>query len=173
MEEEFNTIKDHVNFDNKKILAIGGGMGGFESFLNKKFNNNFYSFVEKNFISKKVKYGWDNENKEAYNNLDLLKIFLLNNEMKESQFEIFDYDKDNLPIKNFDLIISLFSLDYHYDFNIYIEYFKKVSTKETKIIFDTIRPDHYLKVFKNIKILKNNENTIHKSKRIMCSEFIK
>ena len=69
-------------------------------------------------------------------------------------------------------MISLFSLDYHYDFEIYTEYLKKISKPNTKIIFDTIRPDYFLKVFKNVKILAIQENTVHKSKRILCSEFL-
>ena len=54
-----------------------------------------------------------------------------------NNFEIFDYDNDKLPIKKFDYIISLYSMDYHYDFSNYLEYLKKISNK-TKLIFDTI-----------------------------------
>ena len=92
--------------------------------------------------------------------------------MKESQFEIFDYDKDNLPIKNFDLIISLFSLDYHYNFNIYHEYFKKISNNNTFIIFDTIRANYFEKIFKHVSVIQSDEKTTHKSKRIICNGFI-
>ena len=87
-------------------------------------------------------------------------------------FNLFDFDNDKLPQEKFDIIISLYSLDYHYDFNIYIDYLKKVCHKETKIIFDTIRSDYFEKVFKNIKIIQSKEDTVHKSKRIICSEFI-
>ena len=122
MNNEIEIIKDHLDLENKKILSIGGGMGGLEALLNKKFVNNKYYFKEKNYISKKVKYGWDPKNNEAYNNLDLLKEFLLANGMNQSNFEIYDQDKDSLPEVKFDIINSLYSLDYHYDFNIYIDY---------------------------------------------------
>ena len=93
--------------------------------------------------------------------------------MLPSKFKIFDYDNDKLPTEKFDFIISLFSLDYHYDFNIYLEYMKNNTHKESKIIFDTIRPNYFLNIFKNVNILMDRTKTIHSSKRIMCSEFLK
>ena len=111
-------------------------------------------------------------NNEAYNDLELQMNFLKINNMNESQINIYDYDKDDLPEIKFDIVISLFSLDYHYDFNIYIDYLKKVSKPETKIIFDTIRVDYFNKIFKNVKIISTNLDTVHKSNRIICSNFI-
>ena len=92
--------------------------------------------------------------------------------MFDSQINIYDYDKDSLPTIEFDLVISLLSLDYHYDFELYINYLKKVCKPSTKIIFDTIRANYFFKVFKNVEVLKIEENTVHKSKRIICSEFL-
>ena len=120
-----------------------------------------------------MRYGWGGMvNSEGYNNLELQKDFLITNEMSESQINIFDYDKDTLPEKKFDVIISLLSLDYHYDFNLYSEYLKKISKDDTKIIFDTIRADYFKKIFKNVNIIRSETNVIHKSKRILCSHFL-
>ena len=77
-----------------------------------------------------------------------------------------------MPIIQFDFIISLLSLDYHYDFNIYFDYLKKVSNQKTKIIFDTVRVDYFERIFKHINIIKTNDLTVHKSKRIICREFL-
>ena len=74
--------------------------------------------------------------------------------------------------KKFDVIISLLSLDYHYDFNLYSEYLKKISRDDTKIIFDTIRADYFKKIFKNVNIIRSDANVVHKSKRILCSHFL-
>ena len=172
MQKEYETLKKDIGFSNKKYLSIGGGLGGFELIINKDNKNNFFYFVEKNYVSKKVKYGWDEKNQEAYNDLLLLEKFLINNGMNTNQFKTYDYDVGNLPQEKFDYIISLYSLDYHYDFNIYIDYLKKVCHKETKIIFDTIRSDYFEKVFKNIKIIQSQDDTVHRSKRIICNEFI-
>jgi len=173
MFEEFLTIKKFIDPNDKFFLGIGSGIGGLELLINQNFKDKNYYFIERNYVSKKVKYGWGGMvNKEAYNNLELQKNFLKMNNMNESQINIYDYDKNDLPEIKFDVIISLFSLDYHYDFDIYIDYLKKVSKPETKIIFDTIRADYFNKIFKNVKIISTNLNTIHKSSRIICSNFI-
>ena len=173
MLEEFITIKKFINSNDKFFLGIGSGLGGLELLINQNFKDRNYHFIERNYVSKKVKYGWGGMvNDEAYNDLELQKNFLKINNMNESQINIYDYDKDDLPEIKFDVIISLFSLDYHYDFDLYIEYLKKISKPDTKIIFDTIRSDYFKKIFKNVEIVKSDLMTIHKSKRIVCSQFL-
>ena len=125
MLNEFLTIKKFINSDDYSFLSIGGGMGGLELLINQNFKKKNYYFIERNYVSKKVKYGWGGMiNKEAYNDLELQKKFLLKNNMSEDQINIFDYDLDKLPEIKFDVIISLLSLDYHYDFNLYADYLK-------------------------------------------------
>ena len=174
MQSEFLTFKEYIDFnEDEHFLSIGGGLGGLELIINENLQNKNYHFIERNFVSKKVVYGWSGKvNNEAYNDLNIRKSFLEINGMKPSQINIFDYDKDKLPDQKFDVIISLLSLDYHYDFEIYIEYLRKISNLNTKIIFDTIRPDYFLKIFKNVKVIALQENTTHKSKRILCSQFL-
>ena len=171
MQSELGLLENYLNFNNKEILSIGGGVGGLELLIGKKYNCSF-SFIEKNYISKKVVYGWDSINNEGYNDLNLLKSFLLENDMNKDRFDIFDYDQDILPNKKFDIIISLYSLDYHYDFNIYYEYLKKVSHKQTLLIFDTIKAESFKNFFNKVQIIKNDDETVHKSKRIMCTGII-
>ena len=173
MLNEFSTIEKFINKEDNLFLSIGGGLGGLELIINEKFDNRIYHFIERNFISKKVKYGWGGmTNSEAYNDLNLQKNFLETNGLKNEQINIYDYDKDDLPNIKFDLVISLLSLDYHYDFDIYINYLKKISKPNTRIIFDTIRADHFKGIFKNVEIIKTYDDTVHKSKRIICSQFI-
>ena len=173
MLEEFLTIKKFISSNDKFFLGIGSGIGGLELLINQNLKDRNYYFVERNYVSKKVKYGWEGMvNKEAYNDLELQKNFLKINNMNENQINIYDYDKDDLPEIKFDVIISLFSLDYHYDFDLYIEYLKKISKSDTKIIFDTIRSDYFKKIFKNVEIIKSDLMTVHKSKRIACSQFL-
>jgi hypothetical protein len=172
MHQEFESINSAIEPYNKNLLSIGGGLGGLELVINKKFNVKSFTFIERNYVSKKVKYGWDNKNNEAYNDLIIQRNFLTKNGMESSRFKIFDYDNDQLPKDKFDIIISLFSLDYHYDFKIYLDYLKNNTHKESKIIFDTIRPDYFKNIFNEVIILKDRTKTIHSSKRIMCSNFI-
>ena len=171
MKNEFSELKKKIDFSNKKILSIGSGMCGLELVINSKNKNNKFTIIEKNYVSKKVKYGWDEKNIEGYNNLNLLKKFMLKNGMKNN-FKIYDFDRDNLPFGKFDLIISLYSLDYHYDFKIYLNFFKKVVNKDTIFIFDTIRPQFFRLLFENVEIISSSQKEIHSSKRIICKKFI-
>ncbi len=170
MEKELLTILPFLR-QGQKILSIGSGLGGLEIGILKKFNETDITFFEKNYISSKIKYGWDNENKEGYNDLSLLENLITMNEISSNQFSIFDTDKGNLPVKKYNLVISLYSLDYHYDFNIYLEYLKKNTDENSIIIFDTIRYEYFKKIFNQVKIIKVDENTVHKSKRIACRAF--
>ena len=174
MLKEFLSISKEIeNPDNEFFLSIGGGMGGLEAVINKRLGSKKFYFIERNFVSKKVVYGWGGSlNSEAYNNVEEQKYFLLRNGLEEKNIHIYDYDNNKLPRLKFDIIISLLSLDYHYDFFIYADYLKSVSEKNTKIIFDTIRPDFFRKIFNNVKILGIQNDTVHKSKRIVCSDFI-
>ena len=172
MSQEYMSIEKFIEENDKLFLSIGSGLGGLEAIINKNKVDISLHFIEKNYISKKVKYGWDDKNLEAYNDLELQKDFLTNNGIDLKNLKIIDYDVGTFPEIKFDFIISLLSLDYHYDFNLYLDYLKKVSNKNTKIIFDTIRPDYFTKVFKNVSIIKSNDLTVHRSKRILCREFI-
>lgn len=167
MSKEFNSIKNSISGDDKTILSIGGGVGGLEVIINNHFNDMKFYFIEKNYISKKVVYNWDMTNKEAYNDLKLQEEFLINNGLKN--FSIYDYDKNHLPDNKFDIIISLFSLDYHYDFYLYLDFLKNACNIKTKVIFDTIRPDHFTKIFNEVVVLKTFDNTVHRSKRLLCT----
>ena len=39
------------------------------------------------------------------------------------------------------------------------------------LIFDTIRPEFFDSVFKKVEIIKQDLDTVHKSKRIACRGF--
>ena len=172
MSEEFKTLENHIDDKDKNLLSIGGGMGGFEVILNNNCEVNFFDFIERNFVSKKIVYGWSDNNSEAYNNLNLQAEFLIKNGLSKEKFKVFDFDKDILPSKKFDVVISLYSLDYHYDFNQYAKYLKENTHKESKIIFDTVRPDFFKSVFKDVVILNETTKRVHSSKRLLCKNFL-
>ena len=172
MSEEFKTLENHIDHKDKNLLSIGGGMGGLEVILNNNCEVNFFDFIERNFVSKKVVYGWSDNNSEAYNNLNLQTEFLIKNGLSKEKFKVFDFDKDILPSKKFDVVISLYSLDYHYDFNQYAKYLKENTHKESKIIFDTVRPDFFKSIFKDVIILNETAKRVHSSKRLLCKNFL-
>ncbi len=170
MRDEFSTIKKFI-INRKKFLSIGAGIGGLEVLILKFLTDAHVSFIEKNYVSEKIKYGWDNLNKEGYNYLSQLDFFLKSNEISEKKYSIFDFDKKDFPKNDFDIIISIYSLDYHYDFEIYSNYLKEVMKKDSILIFDTIRPKHFKNIFEHVEIIKEDSNTVHKSNRIACRIF--
>jgi hypothetical protein len=171
MLDEYNSLRKYIDFTNKNILSIGAGMCGLELIIDKFNTVNQFYIIEKNYVSKKIKYGWDDKNFEAYNNLTILKNFLKNN-LKNSNFNVYDFDSDNFPHSKFDIIISLYSLDYHYNFSIYKDYFAKICSDKTLIVFDTIRPNYFEKFFNRVEVVSETKKRIHSSKRIICSEII-
>ena len=170
IEKELLNISSYLRQD-QKILSIGSGLGGLEIAIMKKFNRTSVTLIEKDYVSDKIKYGWDNENKEGYNDLSLLEDLITMNNITKDQFNIINYEEGNFPTKKYNLVISFYSLDYHYDFNIYLDYLKKNTDENTLIIFDTIRYEYFNGVFNFVKIIKEDENTVHKSKRIVCRIF--
>lgn len=170
MKNEVSSISKFLK-QNQNILSIGGGIAGLEIIIMKKFSTSKITFIEKNYISKKIKYGWDDKNLEGYNSLNLMQNLLFDNNISSSRYNIINYNSEIFPKNNFDLIISLYSLDYHYNFNIYLDYLKKSTNNNSVIIFDTIRYEYFKKIFTDVEIIKVNENTVHKSKRIACKFF--
>ena len=170
MNEELNTIKKFI-INKKNFLSIGAGIGGLELLILKNFINSHVSFIEKDYISNKIKYGWDDLNMEGYNDLEQLAKFLKDNGVSKERYQIFDFDRKNFPIASFDIILSIYSLDYHYDFEIYFNYLKKIMRDDTLLIFDTIRPKYFEKIFEEVEIIKEDFKTVHKSKRIVCKLF--
>ena len=155
MKNEYEVIQNFLK-PGQNILSVGSGIGGLELLVSKKNLNTKVSFVEKNYISKKIIYGWDDSNLEAYNNLNLLEKFLLKNNMEKKSFQIFDFDKDKLPKEKFDLIISIYSLDFHYNFELYRKYFQEASNNEIlKHTYFCSRPQKKSKYF----FLKNKKNS--------------
>ena len=170
IEKELLNISSYLKQD-QKILSIGSGLGGLEIAIMKKFNQTSLTLIEKDYVSDKIKYGWDNENKEGYNDLSLLEDLIIMNNISKDKFNIINFEEGNFPTKKYDLVISFYSLDYHYDFNIYLDYLKKSTDENTLIIFDTIRYEYFNGVFNYVKIIKEDESTVHKSKRIVCRMF--
>ena len=100
MLNEFLNIKELIK-DKKNFLSIGAGVGGLELIIMNNFKDTRFSFIEKDYISNKIKYGWDNLNQEGYNDLCQLKFFLKNNGVNEKIFYIFDFDNSNYPKETF------------------------------------------------------------------------
>ena len=98
---ELKNLKQHIPKKTKNVLSIGCGLAGFEILLqNYILKYTKFFLLEKNFTSKKVVYGWDKNNKEAYNSITLTRKFINLNSINNKNFYIYNVDKDTLPKKN-------------------------------------------------------------------------
>ena len=43
--------------------------------------------------------------------------------------------------------------------------------EDTLLIFDTIRPKYFENIFEKVEIIREDIDTVHKSKRIVCKLF--
>ena len=134
--KEFNSIKNYLPKSSKNILDIGCGLGVINIFLNDYYSKkSYFTLIDKNYVDKKVIYGF-NKNSESYNKLEITKDFLILNGFKTEQLQLINADKNFEINKKYELIISLFSMGYHYPIENYFYMIKKTSTKSTKVIFD-------------------------------------
>ena len=167
--KEYLFLKNFFRKNDKNILSIGAGIGGVESIILSRHENFNLDMIERNFISTKIKYFW-NPN-EAYNKLSLTKEFI-NLNSNNDNFKIFDFKNLDLIEKRYDIIFSLFSMDYHYDLKSYKSFLQKNSHKQTLFIFDTIRAKDLKFFFNHVQVLENVNKEIHSHSRVLCKEII-
>ena len=159
IENEFLKFKKLLPNNVKNILDIGCGIGAINIFLNNFYNGsaNFH-LIDKNYVSKKVIYGYRESNAEGYNDLLLTKEFLKKNSINENSISTYDIDKDRLKEIKYDLVISLISWGYHYPLEVYINYLRENSNEETIYIFDIaeeyVSTEDVNKYFNKINIIK-------------------
>lgn len=155
---------------NKKklnICDIGCGVGSIDILLYKNFDVNHLTLIDKNGISNIIYYGFKND-ASFYNDIILTKTLLSENGVPLNVISMVDVNKDTLPFnENYDIIISLLSLSFHYPYLTYSKFIKKTLKSEGILILDvrnnTTEISNILDDFKKCEIIKQKE----KSKRII------
>lgn len=157
-EVEYETIKDEINLP-KIILDLGCGLGRMSIYLNYRLKDENIKFVLGDFdeITTDVRYGW-NPGKIYYNKLKLKKKFCnLNNLFN---IKLFDLKTKNLSeLENIDIVISFFSVGFHYPIENYMSDLLRITTDDCIMIFG-IRIGRYdensfKKYFKICKFINN------------------
>jgi len=176
MNNEFDEIQKFLPKSAENILDIGCGIGAIDIFLNKYYNNlSKFHLVDKNYISKKIVYGFSRSETEGYNNLYTTKNFLLANKVDEKNICIYDIDKDKLSEINYDLVISLVSWCYHYPLETYLSYLRQSTHNKTIFIIDIaeefISIDYIKNYFNKIEVIKKYSKK-HRQTRLACEKII-
>ncbi len=174
-ESEFIEIKNFLPKDASRILDIGSGLGliniYIDDFYNKKVN---FTLLDRNRLSKKIEYGFSKEG-ESYNNLDLTKDILSTNGIDKDRIKCVDIDQPFSLQDNYDIVISLVSMGYHYPVENYVNLLKKHTSDKTIFIFDIasefVEFNDLKKIFKYVEIIKMYQKK-HYQVRICCKEII-
>jgi len=171
--KEFNSIISYLPKSSKNILDIGCGLGVINIYLNDYYSKKSnFTLIDKNYVDKKIAYGFNN-NSESYNKLEITKDFLILNGFKTEQLQLVNADENFVLNNKYELIISLFSMGYHYSIKNYIDIIKKNSTKSTKVIFDLSMEYNELnevkKYFNKVVIIKNDNEVKQNYLRLLCS----
>jgi hypothetical protein len=175
-DKEFNQMLFFLPKKLNNILDIGSGLGIINVYLNNFYNNTpEFTLIDKTQIEKKVSYGFDSKG-QFYNNFDLTLDFLESHGIDIKKINLVNADLKNEINKNFDLVISLLSMGYHYPITQYLDILRFKTNKDTVFIFDIA--DEYINI-ENIKKLFGSVKIIHKSHEIrhnylrICSKDLK
>ena len=173
---EFNQLKKFLPRNVNYILDIGSGLGIIDIYLNNHFNNvPKFTLIDKTHLEKKVSYGFDNRG-QFYNNFDLTLDFLKENGINGERINLIDVDLKESICNNYDLVISLLSMGYHYPVDQYLEILKKNTNKNTIFIFDIA--DEYnnfndiSQLFEEVNIIYKSQEIRHNYVRILCKSLI-
>ena len=159
--DEFLKIYKITSVDH--LVSIGPGNGIFEILLLKKINfiNILLIDIED---TRSQNHGFNYEG-SGYASLASTKNFLVNNGLPRETIKICNPRIHNIPKFKFDLLISLYSMGFHYPCNEYVDFIIKNSSVNSKIIYDKRRNvsdighdqlQNKLKYFKKIQKLKHD-----------------
>jgi hypothetical protein len=159
--DEFIKIFNIEKINN--LISIGPGNGIFEILLSQKikFKKILLIDIER---TESQNHGF-NEKGSGYANLIDTKNFLITNDIPSNKIITCNPEKHKIPKFKFDLLISLFSMGFHYPCNEYTDFILKNASHRSKIIYDKRRNvfdkghetlQQKLKFFKKIPRIKHD-----------------
>jgi len=122
------------------VLDLGSGIGRASVNFFKKFNwksTKFY-LLDGNSGKKQIHGLNPNSNCDFYNSMKVTKNYCEANGL--FNYELINIEKDNIPDVKFNIIYSLASIGFHWNFNIYLEKLINHTDKGTLLLFQ-IRND--------------------------------
>ena len=134
----FRTVEDYglsykYHYIDKRISEQNLG-----DYTGMKYNE-LYKLTKKLGIYDKnwlMKASYSPPNGESYNNLDLTKDILSTNGIDKDRIKCVDIDQPFSLQDNYDIVISLVSMGYHYPVENYVNLLKKHTSDKTIFIFD-------------------------------------
>lgn len=130
--KDFGSIRPHLPASCGSILDVGGGMGGIDALLVKKFGKGCEVCILDGEADEPVMH----LHRETFNNMEVARDFLGKNGVEK--FSYYTPELRQAP-RPFDLIISLGSWCFHYPPETYLQFVRSCCTRETTLIVDVRR----------------------------------
>tara|TARA_B110001450_G_C17602928_1_gene473783 strand:- start:315 stop:1028 length:714 start_codon:yes stop_codon:yes gene_type:complete len=133
--EEFKNIINNEEINN--LVSIGPGNGVFETLLLQKIKFKKILMIDLE-ETKSQNHGF-NKLGSGYANLINTKKFMIDNSIPEKSIIICNPKKQKLPRFKFNLLISFFSMGFHYPCDEYVDFIIKNGSFKSNIIYDKRR----------------------------------
>lgn len=122
--DDYESIKSYLPSNASRILDIGSGVAGIDVMLYRHYgkgSNIEFFLLDRTEENRDIYYGFRREG-AFYNSLDVAKLMLLLNGIKEQNIHLLNATSDyRINVSNIDLVISLLSWGFHYPISVYIE----------------------------------------------------
>lgn len=144
MEREFATLKPFLPAKARRVLDIGGGLGGVDIFISRHYGHAAeIHMLDRVGMDPDMKFGFRAET-EKYNDPALTAAYLKNGGVPPKHFTFWDADRQLPDLMaadaDYDVILSLKSWAFHYPYAVYAELVSKKLSKDGVMIVD-VRKD--------------------------------
>lgn len=159
---EYGLIKNSIKSP-KNVLELGCGLGRMSVYINSQLQDDsiHYILADSTQYLEEPNHGWEPKG-GFYNDLSLTKRFADDNGM--TNFETFNLITTNITtLKNIDLVMSFFSVGFHYSIESYLNDLLDITTDDCVMIFGIRRgiytEEDFEYYFDNIEIITNEKLT--------------
>jgi len=133
IQKDYQSIKEYLPEKCNRILDIGCGLAGIDLLLYNHYKGDTeLHLFDYNKTDDKIHYGY-HKTASVYNSLDLSGAFLKNNGVEKKKIGLHDASF-MFPVRQYDIIISLLSLGFHYPVDTYLS--EMIMCKPKIIILD-------------------------------------
>ena len=130
---EYLKLKPFLEKSYSNVLDIGCGIGGIDYYIYKNHGQPKLNMLDFDKEDATIYFGLRPQ-ASKYNSLESTKQFLEHNDI--TNFELHDAERGFPSGQEYDLIISLLSMGYHYPINTYLEGIVKSLSKTGALIVD-------------------------------------
>lgn len=133
-DRDLNLIKKYLPNSVETVADIGCGLCLIDLGLARIFPTAKFWCLDKTEMDNGVVSGF-HQDYTFYNELDLVKEFLVQNGLNESRFYLIEHPQE-IPAQPYDLILSLLSCGWHYPVGKYLNFIQENLSKDGALVID-------------------------------------